>query len=164
MTKFAENDKGRPLLNQIPLGFQVDAADPPFPRPLAHWWFGCKNVPASFGSLGNVIADPEHSYSSHDDIDGDFLMDAGGEWNRQKREEHHKIEVLQRDGLVSGREFCSRDNLNFFLKLIMCSILENFHLCSCQIGCVDTFIYKKNILVYEKYLIRLLFESLLSLA
>ncbi|XP_055700592.1 matrix metalloproteinase-2 isoform X4 [Phlebotomus papatasi] len=58
--------------------FSVDAADPPFPRPLAHWWFGCKNVPASFGSLGNVIADPEHSYSSHDDIDGDFLMDAGG--------------------------------------------------------------------------------------
>ncbi|XP_054090615.1 matrix metalloproteinase-14 isoform X3 [Zeugodacus cucurbitae] len=27
--------------------FSVDAANPPFPRPSAHWWFGCKNVPSS---------------------------------------------------------------------------------------------------------------------
>ncbi|XP_055920666.1 matrix metalloproteinase-14 isoform X4 [Eupeodes corollae] len=32
--------------------FAVDSADPPFPRPSAHWWFGCKNVPSSFNSLG----------------------------------------------------------------------------------------------------------------
>ncbi|XP_065370544.1 stromelysin-3 isoform X3 [Calliphora vicina] len=27
--------------------FAVDSADPPFPRPSAHWWFGCKNTPST---------------------------------------------------------------------------------------------------------------------
>ncbi|KPU76272.1 uncharacterized protein Dana_GF11910, isoform B [Drosophila ananassae] len=27
--------------------FAVDTASPPFPRPTAHWWFGCKNTPSS---------------------------------------------------------------------------------------------------------------------
>ncbi|XP_015011513.2 matrix metalloproteinase-14 isoform X2 [Drosophila erecta] len=27
--------------------FAVDSATPPFPRPTAHWWFGCKNTPSS---------------------------------------------------------------------------------------------------------------------
>ncbi|XP_017867316.1 PREDICTED: matrix metalloproteinase-14 isoform X3 [Drosophila arizonae] len=27
--------------------FAVDTATPPFPRPTAHWWFGCKNTPSS---------------------------------------------------------------------------------------------------------------------
>ncbi|XP_030377643.1 stromelysin-3 isoform X2 [Scaptodrosophila lebanonensis] len=27
--------------------FAVDSAVPPFPRPTAHWWFGCKNTPSS---------------------------------------------------------------------------------------------------------------------
>ncbi|XP_053966237.1 matrix metalloproteinase-14 isoform X2 [Anastrepha ludens] len=30
--------------------FSIDAANPPFPRPSAHWWFGCKNVPSSTGN------------------------------------------------------------------------------------------------------------------
>ncbi|XP_036669711.1 matrix metalloproteinase-14 isoform X5 [Drosophila suzukii] len=29
--------------------FAVDSATPPFPRPTAHWWFGCKNTPSSTG-------------------------------------------------------------------------------------------------------------------
>uniref|UniRef100_A0A7G3AQ15 Putative matrix metalloproteinase-19 isoform x1 n=1 Tax=Lutzomyia longipalpis TaxID=7200 RepID=A0A7G3AQ15_LUTLO len=44
--------------------FSVDAADPPFPRPTAHWWFGCKNVPASFGSLGT---DERPAHDEHGD-------------------------------------------------------------------------------------------------
>lgn len=49
---------------------QVDAADPPFPRPTAHWWFGCKNTPSQFS--GNMEL-PENG--SSDDIYGNF--DAG---------------------------------------------------------------------------------------
>ncbi|XP_075169786.1 matrix metalloproteinase 1 isoform X2 [Haematobia irritans] len=30
--------------------FAVDAADPPFPRPSGHWWFGCKNTPSTTGT------------------------------------------------------------------------------------------------------------------
>ncbi|XP_059614020.1 matrix metalloproteinase-14 isoform X2 [Phlebotomus argentipes] len=44
--------------------FSVDAADPPFPRPTAHWWFGCKNIPASFGSLGT---DERPAHDEHGD-------------------------------------------------------------------------------------------------
>ncbi|KAH8413605.1 hypothetical protein KR222_001617 [Zaprionus bogoriensis] len=29
--------------------FAVDTATPAFPRPTAHWWFGCKNTPSSTG-------------------------------------------------------------------------------------------------------------------
>lgn len=28
--------------------FSIDQADPAFPRPTAHWWFGCKNSPSQF--------------------------------------------------------------------------------------------------------------------
>jgi matrix metalloproteinase-14 (membrane-inserted) len=52
--------------------FSVDQADPPFPRPTNHWWFGCANSPSLFS--GNLI-EPESNQSS-DQIDDDF--DAGG--------------------------------------------------------------------------------------
>jgi hypothetical protein len=48
---------------------QVDSADPPFPRPTGHWWFGCKNSPSQFS--GNM----ELSEGNSDDIYGNF--DAG---------------------------------------------------------------------------------------
>ncbi|XP_063700125.1 matrix metalloproteinase-14 isoform X2 [Culicoides brevitarsis] len=41
--------------------FTVDQADPPFPRPVAHWWYGCSNVPATFSqSAGNDYPSPAH--------------------------------------------------------------------------------------------------------
>ncbi|KAL5286123.1 Mmp1 family protein [Megaselia abdita] len=65
--------------------FSVDAADPPFPRPSAHWWFGCKNSPSTFTpSLGNVRVENEdasHRTTSSDVID-DFAFFDAGEWNR----------------------------------------------------------------------------------
>lgn len=58
---------------------QVDAANPPFPRPVAHWWYGCRNVQATFSSLGRVLSS-ETSVTVADDIDN-LEFDAG-EWNR----------------------------------------------------------------------------------
>ncbi|XP_061497686.1 matrix metalloproteinase-14 isoform X5 [Anopheles gambiae] len=54
--------------------FTVDQSDPPFPRPTAHWWYGCKNTPSTFNTLGNVRLQKsdEHPY----DI-GDLAQDAG---------------------------------------------------------------------------------------
>lgn len=52
---------------------KVDEANPPFPRPTAHWWFGCRNTPSAFDSLGNVQASET---SNHDDV-GDFYDQAG---------------------------------------------------------------------------------------
>lgn len=56
------------------LSLQVDQSDPPFPRPTAHWWYGCKNTPSTFNTLGNVRLQKsdEHPY----DI-GDLAQDAG---------------------------------------------------------------------------------------
>nr|XP_019556503.1 matrix metalloproteinase-14 isoform X4 [Aedes albopictus] len=31
--------------------FSIDQSDPPFPRPVAHWWYGCKNTPSTFDTL-----------------------------------------------------------------------------------------------------------------
>ncbi|XP_062543183.1 matrix metalloproteinase-14-like isoform X3 [Armigeres subalbatus] len=31
--------------------FSIDQTDPPFPRPVAHWWYGCKNTPTTFDTL-----------------------------------------------------------------------------------------------------------------
>lgn len=52
----------------------MDQADPAFPRPVAHWWYGCSNVPATFSQSGNVKQEPHDS--GHNDVDGSFL-DAG---------------------------------------------------------------------------------------
>lgn len=60
--------------------FQVDESNPPFPRPTAHWWFGCPNVPAAFDSLGNVISavpEHEHGFGHHDSDVSDIGFDAG---------------------------------------------------------------------------------------
>ena len=29
---------------KTPIYFQVDDADPPFPRPAGYWWFGCDTL------------------------------------------------------------------------------------------------------------------------
>lgn len=52
---------------------QVDAADPTFPRPTAHWWFGCKNSPSQFS--GNM----ELNHGANVDENGDIFgnIDAG---------------------------------------------------------------------------------------
>jgi len=66
--------------------YQVDAAEPAFPRSTAYWWFGCKS--ANRGTLGNdnwpfasisnmdVVDDDTYDYSSLDSID-DIILDAG---------------------------------------------------------------------------------------
>jgi len=62
---------------------QVDSATPPFPRPTAHWWFGCKNTPSS---TGNIVEGSDNEFEQHsmiphaDDGNGDDF-DAG-EWDR----------------------------------------------------------------------------------
>lgn len=57
---------------------KVDQADPPFPRPVAHWWYGCSNVPSTFSQSGNVQVDPDRSDLNHNDNDvGDFGLGAG---------------------------------------------------------------------------------------
>ncbi|KAL7023987.1 hypothetical protein ACKWTF_012864 [Chironomus riparius] len=37
--------------------FAIDQADPPFPRPTAHWWFGCKNSPSQFSGDDRIPHD-----------------------------------------------------------------------------------------------------------
>ncbi|XP_058053463.1 matrix metalloproteinase-14 isoform X1 [Anopheles bellator] len=55
--------------------FTVDQSDPAFPRPTAHWWFGCKNTPSTFNTLGNVRL--EHS-NEHPGDWADLNADAAG--------------------------------------------------------------------------------------
>ncbi|XP_055530959.1 matrix metalloproteinase-14 isoform X2 [Wyeomyia smithii] len=38
--------------------FSVDVSDPPFPRPVAHWWYGCKNTPSTFNTLAETDERP----------------------------------------------------------------------------------------------------------
>jgi len=77
--------------------FQVDTADPPFPRPAGYWWFGCKSDSSSGnngwfltgsaypGLSGSVVGDTAQRSSRGDDADlhntdvGDLILDAGEE-------------------------------------------------------------------------------------
>lgn len=59
---------------------QVDAANPAFPRPTAHWWYGCQNVASTFNNLGMIQASEHIDHDSDADV-GDLVFDAG-EWNR----------------------------------------------------------------------------------
>ncbi|KAM7344269.1 matrix metalloproteinase 1 isoform 2-T4 [Cochliomyia hominivorax] len=57
--------------------FAVDSADPPFPRPSAHWWFGCKNTPSTTGNIVDNSQETELHESSFNDYDNDeTLFDA----------------------------------------------------------------------------------------
>lgn len=47
---------------------KVDQADPAFPRPTSHWWFGCS-------TKGNVIYEDQRPPNSEDV--GDLILDAG---------------------------------------------------------------------------------------
>ncbi|XP_055602632.1 matrix metalloproteinase-14 isoform X2 [Uranotaenia lowii] len=48
--------------------FTVDQSDPPFPRPVAHWWYGCKNTPSTFDTLaGTDDRHPIDDYNSGND-------------------------------------------------------------------------------------------------
>nr|XP_019556504.1 matrix metalloproteinase-14 isoform X5 [Aedes albopictus] len=38
--------------------FSIDQSDPPFPRPVAHWWYGCKNTPSTFDTLAGTDERP----------------------------------------------------------------------------------------------------------
>lgn len=63
----------------------MDTANPPFPRPVAYWWYGCHNTPATFSSLG-MLVDAQPKTNDSDDV-GDLVFDAG-EWNRPDRTVH----------------------------------------------------------------------------
>ena len=86
--------------------FQVDAADPAFPRATGYWWFGCRS--ANRGTLGNVQwknLHPVHNSfdwmrnlenvggdligkndddDNHDQV-GDIILDAGIQTSRDIR-------------------------------------------------------------------------------
>ncbi|CRK95035.1 CLUMA_CG008519, isoform B [Clunio marinus] len=47
--------------------FSIDSADPAFPRPSAHWWFGCKDTPYQYS--GNMELETQ---SENEDILGNF--------------------------------------------------------------------------------------------
>jgi hypothetical protein len=77
--------------------FQVDVVDPPFPRPVGHWWFGCKSDSSAGndgwflsgssypGLTGAEVGDTVQRSSRGDDADlhnsdvGDLILDAGEE-------------------------------------------------------------------------------------
>jgi len=77
--------------------FQVDKAEPPFPRPAGYWWFGCKSSSSAGnngwflsgssypGLSGSVAGDTAQRSSRGDDADlhntdvGDLILDAGEE-------------------------------------------------------------------------------------
>jgi len=63
--------------------YQVDTATPAFPRPTAHWWFGCKNTPSSTGNIieDEALESEQRSQLNNDDGNGDIDLDAG-EWDR----------------------------------------------------------------------------------
>lgn len=62
---------------------QVEDVNPPFPRPIAHWWYGCPDAPAAFDASGKVMQmlngqaayDDDTSESAHQISDIGF--DAG---------------------------------------------------------------------------------------
>jgi len=66
--------------------FQVDTADPPFPRNAGYWWFGCRAE--NKGHRQEVTAAPsilrptwmevrrDHKGNQNTDV-GDLIMDAG---------------------------------------------------------------------------------------
>ncbi|XP_035785461.1 stromelysin-3-like isoform X1 [Anopheles albimanus] len=65
--------------------FTVDQSDPPFPRPTAHWWYGCKNTPSTFNTLGNVRLEKS---DDHPDGYADLNPDAAGTDERPAPDEY----------------------------------------------------------------------------
>uniref|UniRef100_A0A1Q3FMU4 Putative matrix metalloproteinase n=1 Tax=Culex tarsalis TaxID=7177 RepID=A0A1Q3FMU4_CULTA len=57
--------------------FSIDQSDPAFPRPVAHWWYGCKNSPSTFDSIGNIKTLKKEEDLHHNDAD-DLILDAAG--------------------------------------------------------------------------------------
>lgn len=55
---------------------QVEDTNPPFPRPTAHWWYGCQDAPAAFDASGNVI---------------DMVHPAGGGGGGDEGESGHEV-------------------------------------------------------------------------
>ncbi|XP_037046819.1 matrix metalloproteinase-14 isoform X1 [Bradysia coprophila] len=81
--------------------FSVDDANPPFPRPTAHWWFGCSNVPSAFDSLGNVIASDNTDKETDHDV-GDIVFDAAGTDDRPAHDDYSGNNSGSRTHLVSS--------------------------------------------------------------
>ena len=82
--------------------FQIDNADPPFPRPAGYWWFGCSqnegivpdnNINNDGNVVGNDGGDGGITFPSNDigdggiifpSDDGDGSNNAQGEWQACK--------------------------------------------------------------------------------
>ncbi|XP_055920661.1 matrix metalloproteinase-19 isoform X1 [Eupeodes corollae] len=101
--------------------FAVDSADPPFPRPSAHWWFGCKNVPSSFNSLGNFISNSDEAVVDHNEsssYDNDDLnYDAGAD----DHQAHDEI-----PGRSSGKSISATTTTTTVYALITTALLVAF--------------------------------------
>lgn len=55
--------------------FSIDKANPPFPRPFAYWWFGCRDAPKT---LDNVMED-EYNEEVGEEYDEEMYTDDGDE-------------------------------------------------------------------------------------
>lgn len=75
--------------------FAVDAADPPFPRPVAFWWFGCKNE--ATGALNRRLGDDLNSRET--DVD-DIILD--GDDARSIPHDTLAAKVINSAGAVSS--------------------------------------------------------------
>ncbi|XP_053675334.1 matrix metalloproteinase-14-like [Anopheles nili] len=78
--------------------FTVDPSDPPFPRPTAHWWYGCKNTPSTFNTLGNVRL--QKSDEHPDDITN-LILDAAGTDERPEPDDYSGSGASRMSGFVS---------------------------------------------------------------
>lgn len=53
--------------------FKVDAADPPFPRAMGPWWFGC----GTSSKGGNLMQHPLMGKVNSGPTEGDYVLDTG---------------------------------------------------------------------------------------
>ncbi|KAH8369608.1 hypothetical protein KR093_000278, partial [Drosophila rubida] len=112
------------------LSLQVDTATPAFPRPTAHWWFGCKNTPSS---TGNIVEEkplePEQHTQLHGDVDGngDLDLDAAV-GDHQTNDEPAEPEVAERtgSGAMSISQLTSSSAASVLLSTFLLCCISKF--------------------------------------
>lgn len=95
--------------------FSIDQSDPPFPRPVAHWWYGCKNTPSTFDTLGNVKA-IKNEEVQHDNVADDLILDAAGTDERPAGDDYNR---------GSGAS-CTWTNVSIILFSAVLGLVLNF--------------------------------------
>ncbi|XP_049307228.1 matrix metalloproteinase-14 isoform X1 [Bactrocera dorsalis] len=104
--------------------FSVDAANPPFPRPSAHWWFGCKNVPSSTGNIIENSYEPFlHSAYNNDENDESLQFEAGND-DHQAHDESPEADVSRQSN--SANKHYTSHNWSMFLATSLMVLIYNF--------------------------------------